>query len=271
MLLQTSVRYRLYIQEGCSSRLGAGRLYKPAGIRREHLDVDTQDYSLSCILKGKVCYRHADTELMLGPGEIFQRKPGVLHSTIWDGKSDFLEAFILFPRPVWLAFDALGLIPRPLHFSVQNMDLLHTSIQLVMQSMQSGDDDWHHQTLIEMHKLLARINRMISLGDRSLLDRVKEMQDMLQKDFQTPLPEIAAACGVHYDRLRRAFTRQIGMTPGAYRIRARINEAMNLLKNTPLSVSQIALALGYANIYSFSRQFAKETAQSPTSFRDQIE
>ena len=57
------------------------------------------------------------------------------------------------------------------------------------------------------------------------------------------------------------------MSPVNYLIELRLNRAKELLKYTPLPVNEIALSVGIANPYYFSRLFKKHTGTSPTEYR----
>lgn len=69
------------------------------------------------------------------------------------------------------------------------------------------------------------------------------------------------------DHLARLFRRITGKTPKKVLIEARIEKARNLLRNTNLSIVQIADELGYENQFYFCRQFKSLTGLAPTKFR----
>ena len=57
------------------------------------------------------------------------------------------------------------------------------------------------------------------------------------------------------------------MTPYAFLLDFRINEAKKLLKNTQNKLSDIALQCGFADLYSFSHSFKKNTGMTPSEYR----
>ena len=67
--------------------------------------------------------------------------------------------------------------------------------------------------------------------------------------------------------LMRKFTEKYGVTVIAYYNKRRAEAAKQLLASTRLSVSEVSEALGFADIYTFSRFFKNATGASPTSFR----
>ncbi len=68
----------------------------------------------------------------------------------------------------------------------------------------------------------------------------------------------------HFIRLFRGYH---GVTPGEFLIRARTDKARGLLVSSQLSVKQISAQLGYADAYTFSRQFKQRTGVAPRRFR----
>jgi AraC-like DNA-binding protein len=79
--------------------------------------------------------------------------------------------------------------------------------------------------------------------------------------------ELARRSGFGVERFSRTFLKLAGVTPKEYCIRARIARAEHLLRETDLSVEQISQALGYADVYFFSRQFKQRHGQPPTQWR----
>lgn len=79
--------------------------------------------------------------------------------------------------------------------------------------------------------------------------------------------EMAARAGYSPDHFSRLFKRIMGIGPQAYVIRTRVDRARQLLVESSLNISQIADALGYEDVYFFSRQFKASTGQSPGAYR----
>ena len=69
------------------------------------------------------------------------------------------------------------------------------------------------------------------------------------------LQEIADRLNISYHTLRKQFPRQEGMTMTAYYRRQRMVCAEKLLQNPTLTISQIALKLGFSTATNFIRWF----------------
>lgn len=79
--------------------------------------------------------------------------------------------------------------------------------------------------------------------------------------------ELAEEAGYSPDHFTRVFVEVMGVTPTAFIVQQRIARAAQLLRETAMSVSQVADALGYSDVYFFSRQFKQKTGMSPTGYR----
>lgn len=73
------------------------------------------------------------------------------------------------------------------------------------------------------------------------------------------------------DYLIKRFHTNFGITPYEYQLQQKFFSAANMLKNTKLSVKEIAAALGYDDQHYFSYMFKKRSGMSPTQYRKQFE
>jgi len=65
----------------------------------------------------------------------------------------------------------------------------------------------------------------------------------------------------------RAFKQSVGVTPHDYLIRRRVERTMELLSVTDLSLSEIALAAGFADQSHCARRFREHVGMSPRDYR----
>ncbi|MCQ6559673.1 helix-turn-helix domain-containing protein [Paenibacillus mendelii] len=63
------------------------------------------------------------------------------------------------------------------------------------------------------------------------------------------------------------FKELIGLSVQSYMIRTRIDRAQHLLMHAGMNVTEVADALGYRDIFFFSRQFKQYTGKSPSEIR----
>lgn len=73
--------------------------------------------------------------------------------------------------------------------------------------------------------------------------------------------------GVSPRTLARLFDRRLGMTPGRWLLRRRIQEACALLERTAAIIESVASATGFPDTSNFRRRFADEMSTTPSAYR----
>jgi AraC family transcriptional regulator len=81
------------------------------------------------------------------------------------------------------------------------------------------------------------------------------------------LAALAADAGVSRFHFCRAFKESTGLSPHAWLRQYRLEQAMNMLRDTDASVASVAAALGYASQTAFAAAFRKLTGETPSDWR----
>ena len=120
-----------------------------------------------------------------------------------------------------------------------------------------------YQIVIKMPKIRPDIK------DQFVKDMLRYIQDNFHKDIS--LTDIASHTyrSVYYSS--HVFKEAIGDSPVNYIIRLRIEKAKSLLRDSSLSVGEIASQVGYDDVHYFSNIFKKNAGISPTNYRKQLE
>ena len=92
---------------------------------------------------------------------------------------------------------------------------------------------------------------------------------MEQFDQTIDMNQLARESGMSLSGFRKKFIQATGLPPGKYLQQIRLNKADELLRQTDLLIGDIALQLGFENIYYFSRLFKQKTGCSPSAYRKQ--
>jgi AraC-like DNA-binding protein len=72
----------------------------------------------------------------------------------------------------------------------------------------------------------------------------------------------------HFDRV---FGQQVGQAPKQFLLNCKMIEARRHLESGSLRIGEIADALGYRNIYFFSRQFKQFFGQAPLAYQQSLQ
>jgi AraC family transcriptional regulator len=86
-------------------------------------------------------------------------------------------------------------------------------------------------------------------------------------DADVSLAALAADAGLSRFHFCRAFKESTGLSPHAWLRQHRLEQAMNMLRDTGESVASIAAALGYSSQTAFAAAFRKLTGETPSDWR----
>jgi AraC family transcriptional regulator len=103
------------------------------------------------------------------------------------------------------------------------------------------------------------------LAPKALLRAVERLRS--DSDADVSLAALASEAGLSRFHFCRAFKESTGLSPHAWLRQYRLEQAMNMLRDTDASVVSIAEALGYASQTAFAAAFRKLTGETPSNWR----
>ena len=123
--------------------------------------------------------------------------------------------------------------------------------------------------LLELMVYLSRAYVESDTTEAHALLRVGNVIGALENDFSKDwkLDDLLKIAHMSRSNLMRIFRKATGQPPIEYLVRLRIQRAMELLRSTNLSVTEIALEVGFNDSNYFTRCFRKATSQSPRQYR----
>lgn len=99
----------------------------------------------------------------------------------------------------------------------------------------------------------------------AILDAVEAMRAHVAEPL--PLGRLAETAGLSPRQLNRLFREKLGRSTMRYYREMRLDKAQSLLRNSPLTLTEIALATGFASSSHFSRAYAEHFGQPPSAYR----
>jgi AraC-like DNA-binding protein len=97
--------------------------------------------------------------------------------------------------------------------------------------------------------------------------RAKDAMDGASHE-QWPVERLARVSGVSEAHFARSFKDAFGVPPHRYLLTRRIERAKALLRDTDLSITDIAFQTGWDSLGTFGRTFRDITGESPSTLRE---
>jgi YesN/AraC family two-component response regulator len=141
------------------------------------------------------------------------------------------------------------------------------SEEVLLRALRAKVDDYMDKPF-NVFELQARVAAL--LGDMPKDGGpLGKAHDILLRRFDEPHTSIslARAVGLSTSHLRRCFKAAFGLTPMEYLERARMEEAVQLMKDGALSIKEVARKVGYLDANNFSTAFKRFYGSPPQSHR----
>jgi AraC-like DNA-binding protein len=102
--------------------------------------------------------------------------------------------------------------------------------------------------------------------------RMLRARDTMDRAFAEPLEVARLARVAHVSRAHfsRQFRATFGETPHRYLQRRRVERAMELLRETGHSVTDVCFEVGFNSLGTFSRTFREIVGESPSEYRERF-
>lgn len=119
--------------------------------------------------------------------------------------------------------------------------------------------------------LVVAVNRLLSVLKTMQVqdERLVAMQNYIQANYQTvTLSDMSAEFHLSEPYISKYIKEKSGKTFGDLVANARMKRARTLLRNSTMTVENVAYAAGYQNVEHFNRQFKKKYEMTPVEYRN---
>ncbi|MPY16566.1 AraC family transcriptional regulator [Paenibacillus glucanolyticus] len=234
----------------------------------------SENYSLHFVLNGKVSLVYGEEEVTLSEGDAFCLFPHIRYS-YWESNHHPESPL----RTHWVtlngefavsALNRIGLHPhKPFIRNAMKAELpgVLNQIYECVDDDTLGSEFARQKWVYHLFELLT--GAPAKKGTRSnWLEQSLHYMDSHYMEGIT-VTDVVEHAGVHRTHLYCEFIRVHGISPSHYLMKLRMERAAALLTETDISVTEAAFSLGYSNLHTFSRAFAKYHHTSPTAYRQQ--
>jgi len=184
----------------------------------------------------------------------------------------------LLPFPVNPALQRLGEERGPFrelyHVIPQEPLPLYEKIQRMAQLWQQEQALDHLRVKSLFYEFVHELLRQLSVNDSAgnNPDPVTQTIRYIHAHYEEAitLEDLAERLGCSVSYMSRIFKAQVGTSPNDYLIQVRMEQAKRWLTSSDIGLYDIALSVGYSDVYYFSRLFKKQAGVSPVQFRNKM-
>lgn len=201
--------------------------------------------SFQCVIQNKCHLAEAGSVFTFREGTLFDRR-------------------VLQPlRCVYVRFDRFPLPLTSGLLQISDLPRLRSTVSYLASAVETGDREPIEHYLRDV---LLLTQQQPPVSDRTIAD----CMDYLSRHYGTRivLEQLANRYSLSKQGLIQKFRKVTGTTPMKYLSAVRITQGKALLRNTSLSIGEIADQCGFENVYYFSNAFKQACGFSPSAYRN---
>jgi AraC-like DNA-binding protein len=233
-----------------------------------------RDYDLWFVSAGRGRMRTEDGEVALAPGTGVWMRPGRRYEATHEPKTPLVVNFFHFT----LERSPRGFVPPVEILRTAHPDFVEATLRRILTLRAKPQASAQASAAALFGALLGELvretlARTAVVTEPGLDQHHREIIQRLAAEIREhpggarSVAALAQTAGYSVDHFSRVFAKVTGRRPQEWIIEARLARARQLLAETGLTVSQIAEALGFRDVFFFSRQFTQRTGQTPTAYR----
>lgn len=249
-----------------------------------------ENYETVYMKKGYAVFEIAGKSVSLGPNDMVIIKPMQYHKFIVksEGGCEFIVLNFKFENRINGEYsevpmeDFLNFVSGheagpyiKLKVSQKNeIIVLLNRILKERKSIEPGSEFLNYLLVMELFVLLSRALKMEWENNiKSKSPKLKELINIsvkyIHNNFERDisLGDIAKFVFLSPSYFTRAFKEETGMSPINYLLKVRIDRAKELLTDTSMKISEIALSVGFSNQQRFNEMFKKHSHMTPLQYR----
>jgi AraC-like DNA-binding protein len=235
-----------------------------------------RDYDLWLVLTGRGRAQVADLDVRLGAGSLFVLRPGdtgVFHQVPDDRLTVAYCHFDFFGPGAGTRVEMPEELLPSRWFAHIDLARLSGLMQRLVRLRRDAHPLRQWESNAALVAVLAEVYRQDarSAGHPAPTDdpRLQDVLDFLADNVhrRPSLDEAAATACLSAGRLSRLFSEQMGTSVRSYMVDIRLERAHHLLVETSMTITEIARALGYPDLFLFSRQFRQRYGLPPRGLR----
>lgn len=249
-------------------------------------------FEMVYIKKGNAVFEIAGMPADFGPNDIIIIKPRQSHKFVVRSQSscEFIVLYFKFENRRTHEFseasleDFLNFVSGKDSGAFISLKVSHKNDIIVLlnriiterSSHEIGNEFLSQLLIMELFVLISRALKME--WENSIKAKSPKLKELIQiavkyinnnYERNISLADISKFVFLSSSYFTRAFKEEMGISPISYLLKVRIERAKELLSDTTLRVSEIALSVGFSNQQRFNEIFRKHAKMAPLQYRKQ--
>jgi AraC-like DNA-binding protein/mannose-6-phosphate isomerase-like protein (cupin superfamily) len=276
--------------------INISKIYYQEGISHPHDLTKIMHYhdfnEIVVILKGKGIHQVEDQQYPVSAGDVFVLQDYQKHQFIDASEVEIVNVMYDLKKNLDMlnlnqikkisGYNALFILEPQYRNTQQFKNRLQLNrsdlakVEFILNSMfwEQMNQESGYETILRNHLedliiFMARQYSKIETHEARALMRIGEVIDFLESNYRSRiyLDEMAERACMSKRNFHRTFRNATGETPNNYLIQVRLQKARELLRNTFLSVSDVAYEVGFADVNHFIKKFKKHLQVTPHKYR----
>lgn len=167
-----------------------------------------------------------------------------------------------------IEFECVATYPLPILFPVKNGERILKRFKELEYKRNLKGALYKTESIRDLYSILLEMARSTPEGNTTGGKKLQPVLEYISAHYNEALTndQLAEIAGMSTVYFRKQFVQRMGISPIAYARQLRIEKAKQMLRSDYGSLSHVALSLGYANLYDFSRDFKKHTGIAPSKY-----
>jgi AraC-like DNA-binding protein len=230
-----------------------------------------EHYGLHFITQGSMTLHYGERQMKFAKGDFFCIFPGVVYHFPTNEEPYEVVWLSINGDQVPLLLDMAGVSPETLFIR----NVVGKELELLLRNLFSKPHQESGRKKLDLYASIYRIFSLIAPehdiaktkpGPDEWMPRSLEyMHTHFAENIN--VQDVADYLSIHRVYFTKVFTKHVGMSPIRYLQKLRMDRALYLLQHTTRTVTEIALSLGYPELYAFTRAFSNYYGASPSAYR----